>query len=436
MRTPLIVVKLTRKLLSMAGRGGSLPGQLGLMMDKDFIRRFHMPRQVILVTGTNGKTTTSNLIAESLRRCGLTVLNNHRGDNLNVGIASLLASGSDLSYNIKADAAVIEVDELTLYRQFEALHPTGLVVNNFFRDQLDRAGEMETIIRKIIEVTENFEGDLYLNGDDPNVLRIADHAKKARIHLFSVARMDESTVTTNEASEGKFCPRCGRELKYSYYQYSHIGRFSCPHDHFGEIEPDILVEDIDYQRRTFKADGKVYHSYINAIYAVYNCAAVLCVMKNLGLDTAGADDVFAHYRLKEGRNEVFELKQPCVIDLIKNPTGANEVMKEILAREGQKNICIFLNDNDQDGHDISWIWDAHFERLDDPQVERIICSGTRAYDMALRLKYEGLEDRVMVIEDSTQAIHALNEMNMQSFVMCTYTALHATRAILKKEAQQ
>ena len=159
-------------------------------------------------------------------------------------------------------------------------------------------------------------------------------------------------------------------------------------------------------------------------------------MKNLGLDTAGADDVFAHYRLKEGRNEVFELKQPCVIDLIKNPTGANEVMKEILARDEKKNICIFLNDNDQDGHDISWIWDAHFERLDDPQVERIICSGTRAYDMALRLKYEGLEDRVTVIEDSTQAIHALNEMNMQSFVMCTYTALHATRAILKKEAQQ
>ena len=127
----LFLVQKAHQILSKYGRGGSLPGELALKMDPDFIGRFHMPETVVLVTGTNGKTTTSNLIAESLRAAGKTVLNNHRGDNLNVGIATLLASGSDENYYIKADAAVIEVDELTLFRQFANLHPTHLVVTNF-----------------------------------------------------------------------------------------------------------------------------------------------------------------------------------------------------------------------------------------------------------------------------------------------------------------
>ena len=127
------------------------------------------------------------------------------------------------------------------------------------------------------------------------------------------------------------------------------------------------------------------------------------------------------------------MNKPCIINLIKNPTGANEVMKEINSHEEDKMICIFLNDNDQDGHDISWIWDAHFERLNQKNIKEIVCSGLRAYDMALRLKYEGLEDKIKVIEDSAEAVHYLNEASMNSYIMCTYTALHATRAILRKE---
>lgn len=430
----LSLVQLMHTGLAKAGRGGSLPGSFALAMDKDFISKFKMPKIVILVTGTNGKTTTSNLIAESLRRCGLKVINNHRGDNLNVGIATLLAANSDANYVIQADAAVIEVDELTLYRQFRHLHPTALVVNNFFRDQLDRAGEMETIIRKIMEVTTDFTGDLILNGDDPNVLRIADNARQAKVHFFSVAKTQQSKTVTDEASEGKFCPRCGQRLVYEYYQYAHIGRFHCDHDGFGNIKPDLLVTAVDYEHGTFTAEGVPYHSFINAIYAVYNCAAVLCTMKAVGLNPTKADEVFRTYQLNEGRNEVFQLSKPCTINLIKNPTGANEVMKAILKKPGDKNICIFLNDNDQDGHDVSWIWDAHFERLNVPCVKTIICSGLRAYDMALRLKYEGLQDRIKVIENSSEAIQWLDDQNLESEVIATYTALHPTRAILRKQA--
>ena len=430
------LVQSVYRILHRSGRGGSFPGSLALAMDKNFIRRFQMPPIVILVTGTNGKTTTSNLIAESLRAGGLKVINNHRGDNLNVGIATLLASGSDSRYVIQADAAVIEVDELTLWRQFRDLKPTMLVVTNFFRDQLDRAGEMETIIRKIADVCRDFHGDLVLNGDDPNVVRLADEAPEAKIHFFSVDRNAVSREKTDEASEGKFCPRCGGRLVYAYYQYSHIGRFCCPKDSFGVIRPEIEVSAVDYEAGTFTCRGRVFHSFLNTIYAVYNCASVLTVLQVLGIDAGAGEHTFENYQLNEGRNEKFQLSRPCIINLIKNPTGANEVMKFIMAQPEEKNICIFLNDNDQDGHDVSWIWDAHFERLASPETHEIICSGLRAYDMALRLKYEGLEDKVKVIEDSTAAIRYLDDARISSYVIATYTALHPTRAILRKEASR
>ena len=429
-------VQLFHYILARAGRGGSLTGSLALKMDPDFIRKFHMPDRVILVTGTNGKTTTSNLIAESLRASGMKVLNNRRGDNLNVGIATLLASGSDADYHIKADACVIEVDELTLYRQFSSLNPTHLVITNFFRDQLDRAGEMETIIRKIQEVTKDFTGHIILNGDDPNSLRIADTATKAKIHLFSVAENSISQKTTDEASEGKFCPRCGHPLKYDYYQYSHIGRFHCEKDGFGNITPDVYVTDCDYEHGTFTVSDRKFHSFINSIYAIYNCASVLTLMKTMDLDPGAADHVFNTFEMKEGRNEVFHFSCDSIINLVKNPTGTNEVLKSILSQKEDKNVFILLNDNDQDGHDVSWIWDAHFERLDVPEVKHIICSGLRAYDMALRLKYEGLEDRIIVIEDVEKAIAWLDEAGMKSYVIETYTALHSTRAIMRKQEKK
>ena len=399
MNLKLAIVKLASFVLHKLGRGGSFPGQLALKMDPDFIARFHMPEIVILVTGTNGKTTTQNLLAEALRASGLKVINNRRGDNLNVGIASLLASNSDLSFHVKADAAVIEVDELTVYRQFKNLRPSALVVTNFFRDQLDRAGEMETIILKIMEVTKDFTGHLILNGNDPNVLRIGMNATKAKVHYFAVDETKISRKTTDEASEGKFCPICGNPLHYRYYQYSHIGSFYCEHDGFGKVPYDVEVSDVDFHAGTFTTGNRVYHSFINTIYAIYNCAAVLTALK------------------------VFDIDPQC----------ADEVLKYIISREGRKNICIILNDNDQDGRDVSWIWDAHFERLSQGDVKQIVCSGLRAYDMALRLKYEGLEDKIIVIEDLTEAVKWLDQADLDSYMISTYTALHPVRAILKKE---
>lgn len=435
MSLSLLFVQLIGKILQKLGRGGSFPGILALKLDPHMIEKFILPKKVILVTGTNGKTTTANLLADCLRNTGLNVVNNKKGDNLNVGIASLLALNSDLNYHIKADACVIEVDELTLYRQFYKLKPSHLIINNFFRDQLDRVGEMETIIRRIEEVCHDFTGTLVLNADDPNVLRIQKKATKAKILLYSVAKNEISMQQSKEASEGKFCPYCGNRLEYDYYQYSHIGRFHCPYDNFGTIEPTVLVKDISYCDQTFKVDKYQFHSFMNTIYAIYNSAAVITVLKDLNLDLAKANDVFKHFSLKEGRNESFKLKQEFIINLVKNPTGTNEVLKYIINDQEKKNILLILNDNDQDGHDISWIWDAHFEYLKKGNVNSIVTSGLRAYDMALRLKYEGLAKQVIVEENIAKAIDILNKQDQKTYVLSTYTALHGTRNLLRKRVK-
>ncbi len=436
MSVKLKTVQIVQKGLKKVGRGGSLPGALALKMDEDFISKFQMPKHVIVVTGTNGKTTTSNLLAKCISNTGLKVINNSKGDNLKYGIATLLASHSNAKYEVQADVAVIEVDELTLYRQFKNIRPTMVVVNNFFRDQLDRAGEMETVIRKLMEVTKDFTGDLILNGDDPNVLRLKDNAKQARVHLFGVNENERSRPISDEASEGKFCPRCNRRLLYSYYQYSHIGKFRCPFDGYGQEDKDVFVDAIQYDTNRFVVKNETYPVFMDTIYAVYNCAAVLCAMQAIGLDLSKAKQVFHDFTLNTGRDETFLLKHECTMNLIKNPTGANEVMKYIVSKPYDKNIGIIINDNDQDGTDVSWLWDAHFERLNDAHIHKIFVSGTRCYDMALRLKYVGLEDRIEVFEEVSAMIDALDALNEQSFVITTYTALFSTRALLVKKAHK
>lgn len=431
----LIIVKMIRFVLVKMGRGGSLPGNIGLKMDAKLLSRFKMPKHVILVTGTNGKTTTSNLIVESLKASGLRVIGNRRGDNLREGIATLLCANSDLSYRIKADAVVLEVDELTIPRVFDQLRVSAFVINNFFRDQLDRAGEMETIVRKIESVLPDYKGQLILNGNDPNVVRLADTAVQAEIFFYDVNECAVSSSMSNEASEGKFCPRCGAELHYDYYQYSHIGKFHCEKDGFGIHTASVCVESVDFDAQNMMVNGQSIPMFQNAVYAVYNCAAVLTLLKAMNIEWHYAAKVFDEFEMNDGRNETFMIDGTrCVLNLIKNPTGANEVMKAIVKQGNERSVLIVLNDNDQDGRDVSWIWDAHFDLLIDPQTKNIICSGTRAYDMALRLKYEGYEDGLQVEENLSKAVDLLCESDGEYTVISTYTALQNCRSILRRKA--
>lgn len=435
MRTTLtlLLTKIIRWMLKRLGRGGSLPGSIALKLDPQFLKHFTYPNKVIMVTGTNGKTTTSNMIYETLAKSGLKVIGNRRGDNLKAGITTLVAANAGLNKRVKADAMVIEVDELNVPKVISDVKVDVFVINNFFRDQLDRAGEMETILRKLEAVLPDFTGILVLNGDDPNVMRLALTAKQASIYTVGVARNAMSSNTSDEASEGKYCPVCDCALHYHFYQYSHIGKFYCPNHDFGDVTLQLEAAAVDFEKSRFEVAGVRYKAPQNALFSIYNCMAVLGCLDVLQIDRQYAAQVFETFALNDGRMEMFSLDgKNCLLNLVKNPTGANETMKYIQRDQEAKALVIVLNDNDQDGTDISWIWDAQFERLMSADVRTIICSGLRAYDLALRFQYGGFEGRLLVKPDMQEAVQELKKQPEHLYVIATYTALQPMRAVLRR----
>lgn len=429
----ILVTRLSSWVLSKMGRGGSMPGRLGIKIAPDCLNHLKFGGPVILVTGTNGKTSTANMVSDLMEEAGYKVVTNRKGDNLRVGITSTLLSHCSLSGRVKADAAVLEVDELNMKYIVPALPVTAIVVNNFFRDQLDRAGEMERIIDTIESVLPDYQGDLILNGNDPNVVRLAMAAPNARKIYFGAAKNPSTVEHSAEAAEGKFCPKCGSRLEYDFYQYSHIGQFHCSSCDFATPKLDVCPDEIDLDAHTFRYDGHVYPMASDGLYSLYNCAAVLAAARSAGVDPKLAEEVFARAERPAGRNERFEKAgRDCILNLVKNPTGANEVMKVIEKDPAKKTIVIVLNDNAQDGRDISWIYDTVFEKLMDDSTEEIICTGTRAWDMALRIYYGGFTGKIRPEESMEAAVHeALQAPHV--YAVATYTALLPTRNTIVKE---
>lgn len=431
---PILMTKISSSILQLFGRGGSLPGSIARKMNPNILQTLTIDGPVILVTGTNGKTSTTNMTADLLEQQGYHVITNRKGDNLREGITTTLLVNSSLSGKVHADAAVLEVDELTVKHILPNLPVSAFIVNNFFRDQLDRAKEMEQLIDSIEGVLPDYKGTLVLNGNDPNVVRLSLKAPHAKTFYYGLDRNKYSVETTQEASEGKFCPKCGAKLNYDYYQYSHIGSFHCSSCDFQTPDLDICIQDIDLDTNQMVMGGKTFTSPHEGMYTMYNCGAVLAIAKLLDIPLEKAEYVFEHAPQPKGRDETFYAgEKRCNLNLIKNPTGANEVLKVIEKDQKEKSVCIVLNDNDQDGTDISWIYDTFFEKLMTEQTTSIVCSGLRGYDMALRLYYGGFSGSLTVIDDINEAVSTTIRHCDNSYVIATYTALLPTRSAITKE---
>lgn len=433
----ILTTKITASLLKLIGRGGSMPGSIGLKLDPNILSKLHFNGPVVLITGTNGKTSTANMIADLFQNAGYEVVTNRKGDNLKAGIVTALLTNASLSGRIRGSVCVLEVDELNVRHILPYLPVKAFVVNNFFRDQLDRAREMEQLIESIERVLPDYRGELILNGNDPNVVRLSLKASKAHCTYFGLDQNRYSLLETNEASEGKFCPACGHKLHYDYYQYSHIGSFSCTNCDFKTPEIKYPLQNIDLEKETFFYQNQKIQSPYEGMYSMYNCAAVLAVKEVFRLDLDAAIQVFQNAPQPLGRNEHFSYNnQQCILNLVKNPTGANEVMKVIDKDNDTKVICIVLNDHEQDGTDVSWIYDTFFEKICKQSTKKIVCTGTRAYDMALRIYYENYNGNIEVIESLDKAIQESLKPGLKTYVIATYTALYPTRNTIVKEMGQ
>ncbi|MGX8851494.1 MurT ligase domain-containing protein [Amedibacillus sp. YH-ame10] len=425
------MTKISSFLLKLIKRGGSLPGQIALKVCPTILDQLQTNCPLILVTGTNGKTSTANMITETFLHANKHVISNRKGDNLRPGIVTTLLTNATLGGKVKAEAIVLEVDELNIPYIIKSLKVDALVVTNFFRDQLDRAREMEQLIQRMEQSLDTFEGTLVLNANDPNVVRLKDSAPLAKELYYGIERCESSVLESREASEGKFCPRCGSRLQYSFYQYSHIGEFQCTKCDFKTPNMEVKGEVKSIPQRQFIYEQQTYRAPQGGLYTMYNCMAVLCACKLFSIDPQYAKKAFENIKVPAGRNEILEINgHTCTLNLIKNPTGANEVMKVIEEDESEKTILLVLNDNDQDGTDISWIYDTFFEKLLNQRTKHIIVSGTRCYDMALRLKYSGYEETIELHESLQDAVTSLLNANGTMYAIATYTALQPVRNLI------
>ena len=429
-RLTLLITKFIRFILVKLGRGGSLPGTIALRLCPDILSHITYPDTIVMVTGTNGKTSTNNMVYEVLNKKYENVISNLKGDNLKDGIVTLILSKTKLDLRCHCDAISIEVDELNVPKVLKDVPVSHFIINNFFRDQLDRAGEMETIITKINNALSSFKGELILNGDDPNVSRLG--YKRDHSYYFGMTKTSESTLSSDEAKEGKFCFHCHAPLKYEYYQYSHIGRYSCPSCDFGSHNLDVEGYDVSLEKNEFKVDGFTFKSPKDTLYTMYNSLAVILLAKRLGISDEDIYSVLSSFTLNKGRMELVDIGRECLVNLIKNPAGANETMKYIIRDKEDKDILIAINDNVPDGIDVSWIYDTNFELIFTEDVKNIVCTGLRAHEMALRIKYSSFKGNVYIEENYEDAIKVFKTLPNHAYVMAVYTALQPVLSILRR----
>ena len=413
--------------------GGNFLGKIAFDWNPEIFKYFKVKCPVIAVSATNGKTMTNNCIGYTLKTAGYKVVSNVEGNNMETGILSTILKNCTFTGKIKADYLVFEVDESYIPVVFKDFRLDTLVILNFFRDQLDRNGEVESLILRINKFLKTYNGNLVLNNDDPNVARLGQaNPSNQNVYYFSVDKYQFATEEIKEAGEGKFCPFCKTRLEYEYYQYSHVGKFKCPNCNFGDNEIYKLATNVDLKNRCFDIDGNTYKINGNSIYLIYNYTAVysVCSLYNISNDVVKKS--FSTFALNNGRLEEIKINGvPTIINLAKNPTGSNVSLRILNEDDSEKDLLFVLNDNIADGFDVSWIWDINFNNLNN--VSRIVTSGTRAYDIAIRIKTSGFPvEKIEPYLNLEEAIKALYKTNIKKYVIANYTSLQPTRHELKK----
>jgi UDP-N-acetylmuramyl tripeptide synthase len=424
-----------------AGRGGtSLPGRLLIRLAPNAVAELaaRLPRGSAVISATNGKTTTAAMVASVLERAGIATVHNRAGANMAGGVAAALLAAVR-NHRLEGELGLFEVDEFWLDRLAPQLDPRALLLGNLFRDQLDRYGELESIAdRWAAAVAALPRAALVLNADDPLVADLGRHAR--RVSYFGVEDPAMAMPEMQHAADSKHCRRCGGAYAYEAIYLGHLGRYHCPQCGRRRPQPAVTAERIvlsgtrssSFLLRTPHGEAPVSLP-LPGLYNVYNAlgAAALCLELSIDLPTvaAGLQSMSAAF----GRAETVRVgPAELQILLVKNPAGANEILRTLALEPGELELLGVLNDRTADGRDISWVWDADFELLAG-RVGHLTCAGTRAAELALRLKYAGVPvDRLEVIPELGAALdRALaRAAGGRLFVLPTYTALLELHALL------
>jgi lipid II isoglutaminyl synthase (glutamine-hydrolysing) len=426
-----------------SGRGGgtTLPGRVLVRMAPDAIARLasQLDRGSIVVSSTNGKTTTAGMIGGILAAAGRLPVHNRAGSNMHWGVATALLEQ-------RGEEGLFELDEAWLPRVAPELRPRLLVLGNLFRDQLDRYGELERLADEWAELVATLEGGcgFALNADDPLIAdlgRDRDLNRRPGVTYFGIEDVRQALPQLQHAHDAKHCRRCGAPYTYERAFVGHLGHYSCPNCHADRPAPDVAATEIELEgisgSRVSIAtpEGELQLRLpLPGLYNVYNALAAVCAGLRSGIPLDLIREGLESMRAVFGRVETIEVAgKPVSILLIKNPAGANEVLRTLTLESSDDGIDLWvaLNDRIADGRDVSWIWDADFELLADG-VRRVVCAGTRAAEMALRLKYAGWPEEAIEVVDPIEASldAAVAAAPERVFALPTYTALIELRKLL------
>lgn len=428
-----------------SGRGGgtTLPGRLLLRMEPAALGRLgaRLDRGSTVVSATNGKTTTAGMIATALRAEGRRPVHNRAGSNMTWGVATALLDQ-------RGREGLFEVDEAWLPEVAEQLDPRLIVLGNLFRDQLDRYGELEALAEGWADTVEARVGcaRFVLNADDPAIAdlgRDRDGERREGVVFFGVEDRSQALPELQHAFDAKHCRRCGGPYAYERAFVGHLGHYACPSCGARRPQPDVSATEIELHGMKGSSvsvstpEGPLRLELpVPGLYNVYNALAAVAAALELGVPAERIGTALAEMRAAFGRVETIDVAGTALsILLIKNPAGANEVLRT-LRLEGDDaglDLWIALNDRIADGRDVSWVWDADFELLAGAS-RRVVCTGTRAPEMAVRLKYAGWPMEAIEVEpDVGRSLElALRGAPGRLFALPTYTALLELRKLLAK----
>ncbi|MGT2844199.1 lipid II isoglutaminyl synthase subunit MurT [Streptococcus hongkongensis] len=418
--------------LKKLGRGSTYPGKLALQFDKNILDTLAKDYEIVVVTGTNGKTLTTALTVGILKEAFGQVLTNPSGANMITGIVSTFLTAKKTKSGKKI--AVLEIDEASLPKITQFIKPSLFVFTNIFRDQMDRYGEIYTTYQMIIDGAKNApEATILSNGDSP-IFASKDIVNPVKYYGFNTENHEPRLAHYN--TEGILCPKCEQILNYRLNTYANLGHYICPNCQFERPELDYQLTElttISHNMSEFVIDDQSYKINVGGLYNIYNALAAVSVAEFFGVAPEKIKAGFDKSRAVFGRQETFTIgNKTCTLVLIKNPVGASQALEMINLADFPFSLSVLLNANYADGIDTSWIWDANFELINQMPITEINAGGVRHSEIARRLRVTGYDETKITqaekLEDIMTAI--LAQETDHAYILATYTAMLQFRELL------
>lgn len=421
----IIICKIIRFFGKLMKRGSSLPGYIAIKLDKNILSKMDLPENIIMVTGSNGKTTTTEMIASSLKMNGYNVGTNEEGSNQIAGVATMIINNSNIFGKCKKDALVIESDERYAKDTCKYIHPKYLVVTNLYRDQMTRNAHPESVYEAVKDAVHD-DMHLILNSDDPLSSMLGYN--RDNVTYVGIEENQFSTKENNSVyNDGVYCPVCKGKMKYEYYHFSHIGKYECTKCEFKRANPLYKVTDVNLSGGYIKINGSsTLRMHMKGYYNAYNLLYAFTVLSLMGIEEEKIVKSLDDYTIQNDRVQEFNLNKAKAILLTskhENSINYNQNIDYVIRENKEFTICFILDAISRKYFttDTSWLWDIDFEKLDNPLVKKIVLAGRYSPDLAIRFNYTNIDkDKIVKTSDLDEMMKILDKEENDVYVLTCF----------------